>query len=289
MSVETRLVRHAWSCLTGLMVAAPPAAAQFSARTDVSIGGRYVWHGVSRAAGLVAQPSVAFGLRIHRISLESGAVLHYELDRASPGELSETGAGNRHLGEEDFWGRASVVLGPTRLHAGVVRYAFRGDPAQGGVGPTRNTTEIFASLSTTGRYVNPTVEAWWDVERVRGAFLRASFDLPVLGWPFPPYAFVFVQGEMGLNVGQGPNPARPGELANFAKRGITHVGLGLGTEVRAGRLSGIGSASLAFGARSQLNADDATKADGPGRTRDFVVWLWTGMTIVLGGDARNAQ
>lgn len=282
-------MRSAWLCLTGLMVAAPPAAAQLSARTDVSAGGRYVWHGVSRAAGLVVQPSVAAGLRLNRFSIEGGAVLHYELDRASAGELSETGAGNRHLGEEDFWGRASLVLGPTRLHAGVVRYTFRGDPARGGVGPTRNTTEVFASLSTTSRYVNPTVEAWWDVERVRGAFLRASFDLPVLGWPFPPYAFVFVQGEMGLNVGQGPNPARPGELANYARRGITHVGLALGTDVRVGRLSGIGSATLAFGARSQLNVDDATKADGPGRTRDFVVWLWTGITIVVGGDARNGQ
>jgi len=244
---------------------------------------------VGATCGTASPERVAAGLRLNRFSIEGGAVLHYELDRASAGELSETGAGNRHLGEEDFWGRASLVLGPTRLHAGVVRYAFRGDPAQGGVGPTRNTTEVFASLSTTSRYVNPTIEAWWDVERVRGAFLRASFDLPVLGWPFPPYAFVFVQGEMGLNVGQRPNPARPGELANYARRGITHVGLALGTDVRVGRLSGIGSATLAFGARSQLNVDDATKADGPGRTRDFVVWLWTGITIVVGGDARNGQ
>ena len=271
------------------MVAAPPTAAQLSARADVFAGGRYVWHGISRAAGFVAQPSFAVGLRSRGVSLEGGAVLHYELDRVSAGELSETGAGGGHLGEQDFWGRASFILGPTRLHAGIVRYVFRGDAAQGGVGSARNTTEVFASLSTTSRYLNPTLEASWDVERVRGAFLRASFDLPVLGWPFPPYAFVFVQGEMGLNVGQEPNPARPAELANFAGRGITHVGLGLGTEVRAGHLSNIGSATLAFGVRSQLNADDATRVDGAGRTRDFVVWLWTGITVVLGGDARKTQ
>jgi len=266
-----------------LVVAASPATAQLSARADVSAGGRYVWHGISRAAGLVAQPSLAVEFRVHRLSLQSGAVLHYELDPVSAGELSETGAGGRHLGEENVWGQASLVLGPTRLHAGLVRYLFRGDAARGGVGSARNTTEIFASLSTTSRYINPTFEAWWDVERVHGAFLQASLDLPVLGWPFPPYAFVFIHGDMGLNVGQGPNPARPAELANFASRGITHVGLGFGTEVRAGR-----STTLAFGARSQLNSDDATKADGPARTRDFVVWLWAGMTIVL-GNARNGQ
>jgi len=271
-------------CLAGLVVVAPPAAAQLSARADASAGGRYVWHGISRAAGLVAQPSLAVGLRVHGLSLESGAVLHYELDRAGVGELSETGAGARRLGEHDVWGAASFVLGPTRLHAGVLRYAFHGDATQGGVGPARNTTEVFASVSTISRYVNPTLEAWWDVQRVRGAFLRASLDLPVLGWPFPPYAFVFVQTELGLNIGQGPNPARPAQLANFAKRGITHFGLGLGTEVRAGRL-----ATLAFGARSQLNVDAAAKADGPGRTRDFVVWLWSGVTIVLGGKERNGR
>src|SRR2546425_10557646 len=179
----------------------------------------------SRAAGLVAQPSLAVGLRVHGLSLESGAVLHYELDRVSAGELSETGAGGRHLGEEDLWGRASLLVGPTRLDAGVVRYGFRGDSGTGGLGPARNTMELYAALSITSSYLNPSLEAWWDVERVRGAFLRAAFDLPVLGWPFPPDAFAFVQGDMGLNVGQGPNPARPGELANFAGRGITHVGL----------------------------------------------------------------
>ena len=270
-------------------MAAAPAGAQLSARADLSAGGRYVWHGVSRSAGLVAQPSVAAGFRRNRFSIEGGAVLHYELDSASAGELSQTGAGNRHLGEEDFWGRASLILGPTRLHAGVVRYAFRGDSAQGGVGADRNTTEVFASLSTTSRYLNPTLEAWWDVERVRGTFLRASFDVPVLGWPFPPYAFVFVQGEMGVNIGQGPNPTRPEELANFARAGVTHLGLGLGTELRVRRLSGIGSVTLGFGARSQLNIDAATRVDGAGNTQDFILWLWTGMTIVLGAEARNAQ
>lgn len=282
-------MRYAWSCLTGLMVAAPPAAAQLSARTDVSAGGRYVWHGVSRAAGLVVQPSVAVGLRRSRFSVEGGAVLHYELDRVSTGELSETGEGDPRLGEEDFWGRASLDVGPVRLHSGVVRYIFRGDPTRGGLGRARNTTEVYAALSTTSKYLNPSLEAWWDVARVRGAFLRASANLPVLGWPFPPYVFVFVEGDVGLNVGQGPNPARPGELANFAGRGVTHAGVGMGVEVRAGRVPGIGGATLAVGVRSQLNLDDATRVNGTGRTRDFLVWGWTGLTVVVGGDARSLR
>jgi hypothetical protein len=169
-----------------------------------------------------------------------------------------------------------------------VRYVFRGDATRGGLGPARNTTEVYVALSGTSA-VKPSLETWIDVERVRGAFLRASLDLPVLGWPFPPYAFGFVEGDIGLNVGQGPNPARPGELANFAGRGITHVGLGLGAEVRAWRLSGIGWTTLAVGVRSQLNFDDATRVNGTGRNRDFSAWLWTGFTIVLGGDAKSRR
>lgn len=282
-------MRSAWLYVTSLAVLATPAAAQLSARTDVSVSGRYVWHGLSRAAGLVMQPYVAAGLRVSHFSMEGGAVLHYELDRVSTGELSETGVGDRHLGEEDFWGRASLVVGPARLQAGVVRFVFRGDSAQGGIGRARNTTEVYAALSTTSSYANPSLEVWWDVERVRGAFLLASADLPVLGWPFPPHAFLFVHGEAGLNVGQGPNPARPGELANYAGRGITHAGFGVAAEVRAGRVPGIGWATLAAGVRSQLNLDDATRVNGSGRNSDFFVWLWTGLTVVLGGDARSLR
>jgi hypothetical protein len=264
-----------------MIVLAAPATAQLSGRADVSLGGRYVWHGVSRASGLLAQPSLAVGLRVGTLSLEGGAVLHYELDRVSPGELSEIGSGDPGLGEKDFWGRASLILGPARLQAGVVRYVFRGDPA-------RSTTEVYAGLTMTGRFTQ-VYEAWWDVDRVRGAFLRASVDLPVLAWPFPPAAFVFVEGDVGLNVGQGPNAARPSDLANFAARGVTHVGLGAGAEVRAGRLGSIGWATLGAGVRSQINLDEATRGDGVGRNRDFLVWLWTGMTVVLGGDARSLR
>lgn len=252
-------LRYSSPYLTALMVLAAPAAAQMSGRADLSVNGRYVWHGISRARGWVAQPSLALGFRVHAVSLEGGAVFH--------------------PGEKDFWGRAALTLGPARLRAGVVRYEF--------FDPARRTTELYAGLTMTGRFTQ-SFEAWVDVDRVRGAFLRASVDLPVLAWPFPPAAFVFVEGDVGFNVGQGPNAARPSDLANFAGRGVTHVGLGVGADLRAGRLSRIGWATLGAGVRSQLNLDAATQADG-GRSRDFLVWVWTGMTIVLGGDARSLR
>lgn len=272
-------MRYRWSHVTALMVLAAPGTAQLSGRADVTAAGRYVWHGISRAGGLVAQPALAVGLRVRSISLEGGAVLHYELDRASLGELSESGAGGPRLGEENFWGRASLTFGSARLQSGVVRYRFRGDSGAGGIGPTHNTTEVYAALSKLSSTFNPTLEAWWDVDRVHGAFLRASVDVPLVALPFPPYLSVFVEGDAGLNLGQ----------SNFARRGVTHAGLGVGAERRLTRLPGIGPSTLAFGVRSQLNLDDATRVNGAGRRRDFLMWAWTGMTIVMGGAARSLR
>src|SRR5258708_30937711 len=105
-------MRYGSPYLTALMVLATPAAAQLSGRADLSFSGRYVWHGISRGSGFLLQPSLAMGLRVRSLSLEGGAVLHYELDNVSPGELSEIGVGRGGLGEADYWGRASLGLGP---------------------------------------------------------------------------------------------------------------------------------------------------------------------------------
>lgn len=265
------------------MLAAPAAAwaqAQFSGRADVTLSGRYVWHGISRAAGLIVQPSFAAGVRLSRFSMDGGVVLHYELDSVPPGELSETGTGDGGLGEQDSWGRVGLDVGPIALQAGVVRYSFQGDSTLGGLGSGSNTTEVYGAISTTTQYSRGTVEAWWDIDRVHGSFLRGSFELPVLGWPFPPYMFLFVDGEAGLNVGQ---------RANYDHEGITHAGLGVGAELRARHLGGIGWISIAGGVRTQLNLDDATRYDGVGRSKDIIIWGWTGITLLLGRYAQDAR
>jgi hypothetical protein len=279
--------RVVWSGLAYLLVVLPPAAAQVAARFDVSTSTRYVWHGISRAAGATAQPSLAAGLRVGRLSVEGGAVRHYELDRVTAGEISEIGAGAGHRGEDDLWGRAALEVGPARLDGGVVRYLFHGDSTRGGLGAGRNTTELYAALSISGTYFNPSLEAWWDVDRVHGAYLRAAVSGPLLGWPFPPYVFTFFDGDIGLNLGQGPDVSRPGKPANFADRGITHVGIGAEMQLRGGPGPGAGSLTFSVGFRSQINIDDATRFNGLGKTNDIVVWAWTGVTLVLGGERQS--
>jgi len=90
--------------------------------------------GISSSAGLVAQARWPW-IRV-RASRESGAVLHYELDRASAGELSETGA-VRSTPRRGRPLRAGPgpCSGPTRLQWASSGTTSAADTGQGGVGP----------------------------------------------------------------------------------------------------------------------------------------------------------
>ena len=278
--------------LAGLLLpllAAGPLPAQFSTRLDLSSSNRYVWHGLSRAAGIVLQPSLAVGYQFHGLTLASGLARHYELDRVSPDELSELGNSNGYLGEDDLWVQADLAVGKVRLRSGLVRYLFRGAVPQGGGGPLGNTTETYLALGATTAYLNPLLEAWWDVDRVRGGFLRASASSPVMGWPIEPFFFVALDGEVGVNLGQAPDPSQPGDLANFSDRGLTHAALGLNFFFRASQWPGLGSANINLALNSQLNLDDATRYNGIGRTKHLIVWLSAGVTLLFGGEARTLR
>ena len=264
----------------------PTLAAQFEARLDLSASNRYVWHGLSRAAGCVVQSSAAAGFRIDRFTISTGWVRHHELDQVSPGEITELGVGKGRVGEDDVWVQGAFDLGRLQLRSGVVRYVFPGLAPEGGGGPLRKTTEVYASAGTTSKYLNPSVEAWWDVGRVRGGFLKASASSPVIGWPLEPFVFIALTGEAGVNLGQGRDPARPHDLANFFGRGVTHAGLGLTGVYPLQHWSGVGSASLDFGLNSQLNLDRATRFNGIGRTSRLMLWLSAGVTLLLGGEAK---
>jgi len=279
-----RVVSLLWLSFTSA-----PLAAQLTARLDLSSSTRYVWHGLSRADGNVAQWSTAAGLWLGRLTIAGGFIRHFELDQASPGELSELGDGTGHVGEDDVWAEGAFEHGRLRFRSGVVRYVFRGESPKGGGGPLRNTTEIYVAAAATSPYLNPTVEVWWDVGPIQGGFLRASASSPVIGWPFQPFFFVALTGDVGVNVSQGRDAARPGDLANFAGRGVTHVGLGVIIDRRLHHWRGWGSASLDVGLNSQLNLDQATRYNGIERSCNLMLWLSVGLTLLLGGEAKTLR
>jgi hypothetical protein len=277
-----------WSivALFEISLSTAPLAAQFSARFDLATSTRYVRHGLSRAAGFIVQPSVAAGFGFHAITLAGGLVRHYELDHVGPGEISELGTGGGQIGEDDAWAEATLALGALRVKAGLLRSVFRGTAAISGAGPLGNTTEAYSAVALTTRYLNPSLEAWWDVSRVRGGFLLASASSPMIAWPYSPFFFISADGEVGMNLGQQPDAGRPDELANFASRGLTHAALGFNVLIRLQQWRGLGAANLDLGLKNQLNLDDATRYNGSGRSKDFIVWVTAGLSLLLGGEAR---
>lgn len=272
--------------LAGCLTVNTPLSAQFHARLDLSSSNRYVRNGLSRAAGLLVQSSMTTGFRFDRLSINGGIVRHLELDQVRSGELSELGAGQGRVGEDDFWAGAAFDAARLHFRSGVIRYVFRGETPQGAAGLLRNSTEIYAAVGAKSTYLYPTLEAWWDVDQVRGAFLKASAASPVIGWPYAPFLFISITGELGMNLGQGRDPARPGDLANYVDRGLTHAGLGLNVLRRLKHWDSVGSASLSVDWTGQLNLDEATRFDGFGRSINQSSWVSVGVTVVLGGEAR---
>ncbi len=268
------------------MVCSTSGHAQVSARIDLTTTTRYVWHGLERVSCcLVFEPTLAAGFESGALTIDGGITRYYEPFPAAGWSASEVGAKARGLGEQDLWTHAGVNFGPLEFEGGVVRYLFYGQAPKGGLDSSKNTTEIYVGVRAQGTYVHPTIESWWDVERVRGAFVRLSASLPALAWPFPSYVFTYIDGDLGVNIGQGP---APGHVPNFAGRGITHAGLGGTVDVRTGQVPG-GQGVVSLGLRTQVNFDDATRVTGSAHRSDLVAWVWGGFTVLIGGDARSSQ
>src|SRR5216117_4575952 len=126
-----------------------PAYAQGYLALDAVVSSPYVWRGVTRANGWVAQPEGFVSVKVGGGFLSGGAWASYELGPAGPGDLSDLGTGQAGLAEVNYWGQATRSLGLMQAALGGIRYAFRG--AATGAGRTRadNTTELYVELRGT--------------------------------------------------------------------------------------------------------------------------------------------
>ena len=281
--------RVATCCVSILLFGSVPARAQVIGVIDLETGTRYVWHGLSRASDLYVMPTEALSGRFDMLSFEAGSSQETEPHAIGRGTLSESGSTGRHLGEVDIWGGAALILGPASLGLGAIRYTFHGDPVGGGEGPKANTTELHLSLATSGVYLNPRLDAWWDVERVHGVFLDAEGSVPVLGFPFRPFFFLAVDGEVGVNFSQEPRNGTLASTANFAEQGITHASLGASIQVANPGNPDSPWAAVAVGGRAQLNFDPKTQFDGATGARRVIGVGWVRLTLLLGQLPRSPE
>ena len=160
-----------------------PAYAQGYLALDATLSSPYVWRGVTRANGWVAQPEGFVSVKAGGGFLAAGAWASYELGHAGPDDLSDLGLGHVGLAELNYWGQATWSLGLVQAGLGGIRYTFRGTAPDAGRTRADNTTELYLDLRATSKYIVPGVALWLDVDRVRGAYLEGSATVPLLANP----------------------------------------------------------------------------------------------------------
>jgi hypothetical protein len=270
-------VRSTW-CLLALLATTPlPVAAQADVRADLTLGNRHVWRGINRVSGWVGQIQGSGSLRVGPGGVGVGVSEIREIFRAAEGNPTEVGRGERGLGERNWWAEYRLPVGPVTVGGGAVHFSYHGAAALNGRSDDDNTTELFATVEVTRTYLSPALAAYWDVDAVRGLYLEGSGRVPILGWPFPPEVFGYVDGALGLSLGEDPDPARPGDLSYYAKDGLTHAQLGISVDVKRTTHIAVGS-----GVRFTFGIDDRAKRGADGRDRWMFITWWVGATLGLG-------
>src|SRR5689334_1146865 len=209
-----------------------PASAQAYLGFDATLASPYVWRGVTRANGSVVQPEAFASLQAAGGFLSAGAWASYELGDAGVNDLSDLGVGHAGLTELNYWGQAAWSLGILETALGGIRYTFRGTAPTAGRTRADNTTEVFASVRATSKYVVPGLALWVDVDRVRGAYVEGSVTVPLLANPLAkPFLAVITRATMGYTLGQEASTTDPGQGAYFTRAGVTHFDLSAASDV----------------------------------------------------------
>src|SRR5213595_4092909 len=124
---------------------------------DATLSSPYVWRGVTRANGWVAQPEGFVSVKAGGGFLAAGAWASYELGHAGPDDLSDLGLGHAWLVELNYCGQATWSLGLVQAALGGMRYSLRGTAPDAGRTRADNTTELYLDLRATSKYIVPVV------------------------------------------------------------------------------------------------------------------------------------
>lgn len=243
-------------------------------RVDLTVANRHLWRGVNRTSDWVGQFQLAGVAPLGRGAFAGGVFESRQLRTTRRGNLTEVGEGRKGLGERNWWLEYRRSVGILELFAGATRFTFHGDGQLGGRPPADNTTEISFGIQAKLAYLSPTLAAHVDVDRVHGLYLEASGSVPLLAWPFPPPVNIYVDGSLGLNLGQGPDPDDPEELAYYAGDGFTHLATGLSVDLHQSENFTAGS-----GVRVNVGIDDQTQLGSNGNRRNLFFTYWLGATL----------
>ncbi len=271
-----------WCGLVGLATVSltTPLLSQLGVGGDLTVPNRYVWRGITRSQGWAVQPSAFLGTGGVRDSLRAGLWMSLDLKGRRPDQLSDRGPGRAGLTETNLWVHYQREQGSVSLALGSISYRFRNDGPLARRNRSWNTTELYASVQARGTRPALRLEAWWDVDRVRGGYLEGSGGVPVLGnIEGTPFWAIYLRALAGYSAGQERNRGRPSEMAYFTSAGLTHALFSVSSNVAIPgvKIRQVGEgAALLVDFNAQVNRDRATKvtnAAAPPAEKRIKFWL----------------
>jgi len=218
----------------------------------------------------VAQPDAYLTLPAGGGSAVLGAWASMDLGQYDSGsDLSEGGGrSSMDVTEVDLWAEYGHPVGSRFTGtAGVVTYLF---PNTAGLtNDVNRTVEIYGKLQATGVPLAPKLAAWYDVDKVDGAYLEASVSQAI---PAIPKCPITLGALAGFSAGQGINQDDPAQIANFADDGFTHL------DLSATAALAVGAVTIAPTVHFYVLNDEFTQVTRLGTTRDFKAWAGATLT-----------
>lgn len=254
-----------------LLLTALPAAGQ-ELGIDLTMASRDAWRGLLRTSLPVIQGDGFFAVPLTgSLGLTGGGWVSLEPFAAHSSSLTSCTGPTACLGEKRLWAELALNAGGTSIHGGWTWYVDRRFPTQAGtaLGPRFNTHEITTTLWWPRVYLAPRLSADFDVDKVGGGYLEGSLSLPVLGnINAAPFWALFLTAELGYAFDQSFDRNQPENPFYYAGRGVTHLDLGIGSDLPIGVNWLASSASL----HTRIAVDDATTRHGL-KAGDVDRWL----------------
>ncbi len=262
--------------VTGLgLVLLAAAAGSASAQTvgaDLALNSAYFWRGLSLTNKPVLQPDLYFTFG-KKLTFTAGGWASIDIGKYDDpaNDISEGGGTSAfNLTEFDWWGEFNYPAGLATLTAGATGYIY---PNDAGITKASNTTEIYGKIAL-GVPLSPKFAIWYDVDKIKGAYMELSVGLPIKLSPALPLQLGALGG---YNAGQGCEPDSTGACTatdswNFYDNGLTHVDISASLPISAGPVS------ITPNLHGIITSDDFTKIASPTKTNESVKFLF-GVTL----------
>lgn len=248
-----------------LLGTARPLAAQTTIGLDAGLYSKYVWRGLTFTNKPVIQPDIWVSFPISSAALTVGAWFNIEPTKYDGNnDISEGGgAAGPDVAEFDWWADITKTFGTATVTVGATGYRF---PNDFGYTSASNTVEIYGKLALGVPILSPKINAYYDVDKVKGLYVEGSISHSV---PVSPAVSITFGVLAGWSNGMQPSSDKS---FNFADDGLTHV------DVSASTGFSLGPLSVAPQFHFVINADNGTRFNSP---KDFNegTKVWFGAAI----------